>query len=90
MVDGDTDRFKEGTKGLVKVGVVGALSFGIIDLVDGVDSVIDNTDTNFAQAEDTFQSADVPAGQTHAELVENPNSHHVSPHWRTLLSGETI
>lgn len=90
IVDGDTDRIKDGTKGLVKVGVVGVLSLGIIDLVDGADGGIHGADMTSTQVADTLQSTDLSAGQTDVHLVDNPNDHHVSPHWRTLPSGETI
>lgn len=42
MKDGDNHQLKNGAKVLVKVGAVGALSFGVIDLVDGVDAIDDN------------------------------------------------
>lgn len=79
LVDGDTERLQEGTKGLIKFGVVGALSFGTVDLVDGMD-----VDTPVAT---DSTAADVSSDTT---LVENPNQHHVEPHWRTLPSGEQI
>lgn len=95
LLDGDHDRAIEGAKGLLKVGAVGALSFGIIDLVDGVDGVDGETsDTPNITEKDggsTQAAADTEAGaDDEVVLVENPNSHHVEPHWRTLPSGETI
>lgn len=83
LTAGDTERLQGGVKELVKVGAVGALSFGIIDLVDGSEggaSPVSN------------QTAFLPLadGASDTALAENPNSHHVEPHWRTLPSGEQI
>lgn len=80
LIDGDSDRLKEGAKGLVKFGAIGALSFGVIDLVDGIDG-----DAPSASPDHTANS---PSSDT--ALVDNPNNHHVEPHWRTLPSGEQI
>lgn len=91
LVDGDTDRIKEGTKGLVKVGVVGALSFGIIDLIDDADGNLDSSGSNIAHAGNMpVADGDIPVEQVDTQLVDNPNAHHVSPHERILPSGETI
>lgn len=78
LMDGDTDRLQEGAKGLIKFGAVGALSFGMVDLVNGIDAEAPTDTTAVADS-----SAD-------ATLVENPNEHHVEPHWRVLPSGEQI
>ncbi len=78
LVDGDTERLQEGAKGLIKFGAVGALSFDMVDLVDGMDG-----DALVA----TDSAADVSSDTT---LVKNPNQHHVESHWRTFPSGEQI
>lgn len=84
LMDGDSDRLKDGTKGLVKFGVIGALSFGVIDLVDGIEGDVPTDSPDYAA---NFPSADASSDTT---LVDNPNNHHVEPHWRTLPSGEQI
>ncbi|MBU8881201.1 hypothetical protein BGM26_19950 [Bacillus sp. FJAT-29790] len=94
LLDGDSDRIVEGTKGLVKVGAVGALSFGVIDLIDGVDhSVLENGDSGMAAVDHslpTSSDTSLVASESDVTLVENPNTHHVEPHWRTLSDGTKI
>lgn len=84
LIDGDSDRLKEGAKGLVKFGAIGALSFGVIDLVDGIEGDAPAASPDYIA---NFSSDDVSSDTT---LVDNPNNHHVEPHWRTLPSGEQI
>ncbi len=83
LAAGDTERLQGGVKELVKVGAVGALSFGIIDLIDGSEGEASPTSN---------QTASLPLadGVSDTALAENPNNHHVEPHWRTLPSGEQI
>ncbi|WP_203245960.1 hypothetical protein [Sporosarcina beigongshangi] len=102
LIDGDNERLKEGAKGVLKVGVVGALSFGIIDLVDGADAVdgnstaiaMDGANGQTALAYDHSPSVtsdpEIPASDSDVTLVDNPNNHHVEPHWRTLSDGTKI
>lgn len=80
LIDGDSDRLKDGAKGLVKFGVVGALSFAAIDLIDGADAMEGDSTTN----------ATLPSADDNVSLVENTNSHHVEPHLRTLSDGTEI
>ncbi|GLC90578.1 hypothetical protein [Lysinibacillus piscis] len=79
IANGNTNQMKDGALGLVKFGVVGALAFGVFDLVDGVDLL--NSDS-ITVTDDLSTSEDV--------LIDNQNTHHVEPHERTLTSGETI
>lgn len=68
IIDGDTDKALVIGKDIAKVAVIGVLSFGIIDIVDGFDSA-DGVDVT---------------------TVENPDMHHVTPHFRTLADGSEI
>lgn len=77
LVDGDREHLQEGAKGLIKFGAVGALSFGMVELVDGVDV-------------DAKAAADPVPLSSDKALVENPNQHYVEPYWRTLPGGEQI
>ncbi|PAV30753.1 hypothetical protein CIL05_03250 [Virgibacillus profundi] len=91
LKDGDDHQLKNGAKGLIKVGAFGALSLGIIDLVDGADA----TDHNVASSASTdsvniTSETTLPAAEENVNLVENPNHHHVEPHFRTLADGTTI
>ena len=70
VVDGDAEKAINAGKTLVKVAVVGALSIGICDVVDGAVGEFDEFDDY--------------------EVVDNPNMHHVSPHYRTLPDGREI
>ncbi|MFC5588746.1 hypothetical protein ACFPRA_07605 [Sporosarcina soli] len=93
LLDGDNERLKDGAKGIVKVGVVGALSFGVIDLIDGGD--VTHADPTMTASPsvpglDTTPNAEPALPAENISLVENPNSHHVEPHWRTLSDGTEI
>ena len=77
LVDGDIERLQEGAKGIIKFGAVGALSFVMVELVDGGDV-------------DAKVATDSAALSSDTTLVENPNQHHVEPHWRTHPRGEQI
>lgn len=90
MKDGDDERFRGGAKGLVKVGVVGAFSFGALDLVDGADSMNGDTTTVAAESVNTSNEGNSPSIDQKVNLVENPNDHHVESHWRTLPDGTRI
>lgn len=83
LAAGDTERLQGGVKELLKVGAVGALSFGIIDLVDG-------SEGGTSPVSDQTASLPLADGASDTALAENPNSHHVEPHWRALPSGEQI
>lgn len=78
--DGDDQQLMDGAKGLVKVGVVGALSFGVIDLVDGADGIE-------GDAPNATSEVGLPNAEQNVNLLENPNNHHVEPYWRTLADG---
>jgi len=91
VVDGDTDRLKEGAKGLVKFGVVGALSFGVIDLMDGADGInAESPAVGSDHSASTTTSSGLPTNDSDVTLVDNLNDHHVEPHWRSLPNGEQI
>ncbi|MFZ3591338.1 hypothetical protein ACOI1C_19435 [Bacillus sp. DJP31] len=99
VIDGDNERLKSGAKGLLMAGAVGVLSFGVIDIVDGTDGVSADSGNNMAEGNTESSnvhqvaahqpSVEAPANEN-VNHVDNPNSHHVEPHWRTLPNGTTI
>jgi hypothetical protein len=84
LMDGDTDAAVEAGKNLVKVAAVGILAVGVVDLVDGADGVASAAEINPAEGHEA------PIVENDVQLLENPNEHHVSPHWRTLPDGTEI
>lgn len=95
VIDGDNDRILDGTKGLVKFGVVGALSFGLVDLVDGDDgSTSGQTGEASSETTSNFASSNVVENSSSAStdytVTENPNTHHVEPYERTYADGTTV
>ncbi|MCA1031349.1 hypothetical protein LCL95_09960 [Bacillus timonensis] len=99
VVEGDNEKLKTGAKGLLKAGAVGVLSFGVIDLVDGPDGVSAESGANHADGSPNSNVNQLPVQQSltaepvtdeSVTLVENPNTHHVEPHWRTLSDGTKI
>jgi len=88
IADGDASRMKDGAKGLVKFGVVGVLSFGVIDLIDGADGETPTVGSDHSASATTDGGLSATASE--ATLVDNPNSHHVEPHWRSLPNGTQI
>ncbi|BAU27099.1 hypothetical protein DFP93_104187 [Aneurinibacillus soli] len=85
LIDGDTDAAVEAGKNLAKVAAVGIFAVGVVDLVDGADGVVSAAEI------DPAEGHEVPIVEnTDVQLLENPNEHHVSPHWRTLPDGTEI
>lgn len=81
ILDGDTDEAIRTGKELIKVAAVGALTVGVLDVVDGLDTLDVDGDSLVADAGDLTDTDG---------LIENPNTHYVTPHERLLPSGETI
>ncbi len=75
ILAGDQEQAIKAGKELVKVACVSALAVGMADVIDGV---IENDVAFDSDVDDDY------------ELVENPNMHHVSPHYRTLPDGREI
>ncbi|MBO0588414.1 hypothetical protein [Sporosarcina sp. E16_8] len=88
IVDGDTSRLKDGAKGLVKFSVVTGLAFGMIDLIDGADGESQTIGSDHSASVTTDAGLSTTASEV--TLVDNPNSHHVEPHWRSLPNGTQI
>ena len=82
LVSADTEKLVKVGKQFVKIGMVGALSFGVLDVIDGVPDGVP-LDFNHNGVCDLFEDAS-------KIIVENPNVHHVNPHWRTLHDGRRI
>lgn len=85
IVDGDTSRLKDGAKGLVKFSLVTGLSLGMIDLIDGESPTVGSDHSASATTD-----AGLSTTASDETLVDNPNSHHVEPHWRSLPNGTQI
>jgi len=82
LIDADTEKAIKIGKTFVKAGIAGACSFGILDIIDGVPDGVP-LDFNHNGVCDLFEK-----GTT--GFIENPNMHHVNPHWRTLSDGRKI
>ena len=76
IANGDTEKAIKTGKEIVKTVAVGALSIGILDVIDGLDFSDNDSDS----VADDFDE----------RVVENPNTHYVTPHERVLPSGKTI
>lgn len=99
-ISGNNEGFSEGAKGLIKTAAVGALAIGVLDLavdLDGSDSdVVTVSDIDSPVEIVAPQDAGVNSSEHSVvannsdKLIENPNSHHVEPHFRELSNGTTI
>ncbi|WP_339276367.1 hypothetical protein MKY59_05120 [Paenibacillus sp. FSL W8-0426] len=81
--DEDMDRVKHGAKGLVTAAAVSVIAVGILDVADGADGIgeiaAESDPSHAAPIEHTTATANVE--QTGAASIENPNTHHVEPHY---------
>lgn len=80
ILDGDEKKAVDIGKKFVKGAAIGILSVGVLDAVDGMmDGNILDSDgdgvPDFLDDDKTYQ------------LVENSNTHHVTPHWRHYADG---
>lgn len=75
ILDGDKEKTIEVGKELVKTLAVGALAIGVIDIIDGLDGL---------------DGPDFDTHEPNSFLLENSETHHVTPHYRTLDNGSTI
>lgn len=87
--DDDMDKVKQGAKGLVAAAAVSVVAVGIIDVIDGVDGIGEfaaadsdvNGDSDITVNSDPNPSVH-PSDQSVEEAsLENPNTHHVQPHY---------
>lgn len=77
IAEGDTDKAIKTGKELVKVAAVSTFAIGVCDIIGGIDADNDGVPDFLEEQEDIT-------------LVDNPNMHHVRPHWRTLPDGREI
>lgn len=104
LMDGDSERALEGAKQIGKTALIATLGVSILDVADIVD-VNGNEGGNMGTIEVANNNSftEVYPNPINTEIgmqdsavnvdyiqVENPNSHSVEPHWRTLSNGETI
>ena len=79
ILNGDVEKTVKVGKTFVKIGIASLFSYGILDVIDGCPDghILD------------FDHDGVPDFlEKGAEtVVENPNMHHVEPHWRNYSNG---
>lgn len=89
-IDGDMDAVKKGASGLATTAAVGSLAVGIVDVIDGADSVsaegIDESatlqDSNSPTVNTTTSSISVDESVSLNETNStNPDTHEVKPHY---------
>lgn len=78
LMDGDFQTAKQSGAVLAKVAAISVVSIGVVDGLDGIGST-----------PSLVGNADVVDENGYIQ-VENHNTHEVSPHFRTLPSGEVI
>lgn len=77
---GDVDGAVETGKKIVKIAAISALSFSVLDAIDG------SLDGHILD----FDHDGVPDFLEKHGVIENPNTHHVTPHERHLADGRVI
>lgn len=82
---GDYETAKRSGEMLAKMAAVGALSVGVIEVVDGID--VSQTVTDVSNTSNV--SGDLNAHNDYMQ-IENYNTHEVSPHFRELPNGQII
>lgn len=98
VVDGGTTYVKGMAKGMVKMAsngleTVGAIIDGDTDKAIRIGKDIAKTvavGTLAIGVADVLDGLDIVDDDFDGALVENPNEHHVTPHWRTLPDGREI
>ena len=74
IIDGDTDKAIKVGKELIKTAAIATFAVTVTDVLDDV-GLFDDTDDIYADND---------------RFIENPNTHPVTPHERTLADGRTI
>lgn len=90
VFNGNGEQFAEGAKGLVKTAAIGALAIGVIDVVDGADGAPGEAAVAAEEPDTSVEAGQPDVAAEDVTLVENPNTHHVEPHWRTLPDGREV
>lgn len=83
IAEGDTDKAIQTGKELVKIAAVSTLAVGVCDVIGGIDLDHDGVP-------DILEDHGLFGDKDDVQLVENPNMHYVSPHYRTLPDGRKI
>lgn len=94
LMDGDSNRALEGAKHLGKTALIATLGVSVLDAADIVDingneggldggSSLTADPTDHVMVENSVEDKDYVQ-------ADNPNSHSVEPHWRTLSDGREI
>lgn len=91
LIDGDSNRALEGAKHLGKTALIATLGVSVLDAADIVD-INGNEGGLDTNSNLTADSSDKLVVEENIDYVqaENPNSHSVEPHWRTLPDGREI
>jgi hypothetical protein len=91
IIDGDKDRAITLGKDLAKIAAVSILSIGVFELVDGVDGIdADMEASDSVDADGITNGMRSEITDSDVTTIENPETHHVTPHWRTLPDGKEI
>ncbi|MFC3747950.1 hypothetical protein [Paenibacillus sp. GCM10012306] len=91
IIGGDKDKAIELGKDLAKISAIGVLSIGIIDLVEGLDGVdADLIASDSIDVDGLADATSIDIADSDYTTIENPEMHHVTPHWRTLPDGREI
>lgn len=93
--DNDDEKIKSGVTNIAKTVAVGALSIGVVDLIDGVDGVDIGGDIADGGNDATVHHVEphIADSQIDTDMdasSEDPGTHHVKPHWRHLADGREI
>ncbi|MGG0740531.1 hypothetical protein [Niallia taxi] len=95
LIDGDSNRALEGAKHLGKTALIATLSVSVLDAADIVDisgneGGVDGGSNFNADPTDKLLVGDNVEDNIDYVQEDNPNSHSVEPHWRTLSDGREI
>lgn len=83
IVEGDEKKAVEVGKKFVKIAAISALSFSVLDAIDGA------CDGSILDA-DQDGVIDFLEDNEDITIIENPEMHHVNPHWRHYSDGSKV
>lgn len=95
ILDGDKEKAIECGKDLAKIALIGAFSISVLDIIDGVEDfddfhTVDADVDHIYDTADVDDTVDIDNGDFEDVSIENPHTHSVSPHYRTLSDGREI
>jgi len=94
IAHGDTEKAIKVGKELAKVALVSMVAISVTDMIDNIDDSFDDRDSIEDEAiritDNTTSENLIANNDEDTVYIENLDTHHVSPHWRTLSDGRTI